>query len=62
MGHLIQVSYHVHLATYSHHELYSQDILYTQRKDKELNTKLLDYLRKFFKKDHKVFNEIGILR
>ena len=66
MGHLIQVSYHVHQLTTSHAiKLYSQGIL--QRKDKAwdptVNTKLFDYLKTFFSKDHhKVFDEVGIQR
>ena len=67
MGHLIQVSYHVFLlaTSYTIKLYYSQGIL--QRKDKAwdptLNTKLFDYLKKFFSKDHhKVFDEVGIQR
>ena len=66
MGHLIQVSYLVYLLVTSYTiKLYSQGIL--QRKDKAwdptMNTKLFDYLKKFFSKDHhKVFDEVGIPR
>ena len=67
MGHLIQVKLSYYSTTYILTyitQLYSQDII--QRKDQPwdptLNTKLFDYLKSFFKKDHQVFDEIGIQR
>ena len=67
MGHLIQVSYDntvplIILTCII--QLNSQGILHRKGKtwDPTLNTKLFDYLKNFFKKDHQVFDEIGIQR